>query len=480
MGVLCTTNERDKKKDTKSNGNTDIYSNPPKQTNEIDKIKTKEEINIIEGNINNKEIENEGKKLKSVPANVENIINPEYQYIFKDTSKNVTHEDIIKSDSKVFDLLSNLNLRTNADFVIEFQNKAKIGNDKINETFNDLLNEVFNKNIPEKIEMNYTYKGLDIPENIMEAYIESNKIIGSAILDNPDVYTIITYEKEMNLIKPHNYKKDENEELVKFNSFTACCCAKGKLYFSGGENEQTYDPDKTIAKYNDFFYIDLTNLNEKKIEIKELPNLNEPRTWHSMIFIPDKYIFIIGGSNTKSVEIYNLETNEIKKDSELIEFRSESTLCVVNNMYLYAFCGFLIHQEYANTIERCNLLKEKREWEYVSIEEKEGFNFKPSFFGISYFKSDQILLIGSNDNGNENHYDYIYKSGKNEEDKDEIDEFKCNLNEPNIIFKDKLFLPVGDNKAINIPLIIGEEIKVYILDIESGDIKVEKYEELKN
>ena len=144
--------------------------------------------------------------------------------------------------------------------------------------------------------------------------------------------------------------------------FTAFCNANGCLYFSGGENDQTYDPDKTVAKYNDFFYIDLRELNENnnKIMIRELPNLNESRTWHSMIYVPKKYIFIVGGSNTKSVELYNIETNQLVKDSELNENRSECTLCLVNNMYLYAFYGFLIHQEYNKTIERCNLLKEER------------------------------------------------------------------------------------------------------------------------
>ena len=88
-----------------------------------------------------------------------------------------------------------------------------------------------------------------------------------------------------------------------------------------------------------------------------------------------------------------------------------------------------------------------------------------------------LLLIGSNDNGSENHYDYIYKSGINDEEKDKIDEFKCNLIEPNIIFKEKLFLPIEENKAINIPLIIGEEIKAFILDTDTGDITIEKYEE---
>ena len=185
----------------------------------------------------------------------------------------------------------------------------KIGYEKINEEFNEIIKGIFNNNIPEIIKMDYIYRGLDIPENmndLIDAYIESNKIIGSVILDNQDLFCIITYEKDNKLIKPYYYKRKDNEELIKFNSFTAFCNGKGKLYFSGGENGQTYDPDTTIVKYNDFFYIDLTKLNENenKIIINDLPNLNESRTWHSMIYVPN--IFIVG-SNTKSVEIYNMK-----------------------------------------------------------------------------------------------------------------------------------------------------------------------------
>ena len=68
-------------------------------------------------------------------------------------------------------------------------------------------------------------------------------------------------------------------------------------------------------------------MNDNKIVIKELPNLIEPRTWHSMIYIQNKYIFIVGGSNTKSVELYNIKTNQLVKDSELNENRSECMSC---------------------------------------------------------------------------------------------------------------------------------------------------------
>ena len=422
-------------------------------------------------------------KKEEVDKPLRNVRNgrSEYNYELKDLLKNNEVKDKISRDSVVFELLNRSNLRSNCDFIIEFENNYKIGYDKINVKFGDLMEEVFKNDIPENIIMNYTYKGLDIPEeDIKKEYIDSNEIIGSAILDNQELFAIITYERNNNKITPYYYKRNENEELIKFNLFTAFCNANGCLYFSGGETEQTYDPDKTVSKYNDFFYIDLRELNENnnKIDIRELPNLNESRTWHSMIYVPKKYIFIVGGSNTKSVELYNMDTKELTKDSDLNDYRSESSLCLVNNTYLYAFYGFVIHQEYNKSIERCNLLREKREWEYVdyknAIENSEN-NFKISFFGISYFNNNQILLIGGDDNGDEKHYDYIYKIGENGE-RDEIKEFNCNLNDSNNVFRDKLFMPIDDNRAVNIPLIIGEEIKILILDTNKGNIIVQNYD----
>ena len=62
-----------------------------------------------------------------------------------------------------------------------------------------------------------------------------------------------------------------------------------------------------------------------------------------MIFISKKYVFIVSGTNNKSVELFDLEKNEIKIDSYLNEAPSECSLTLVNNLYLYVFCGFLLH-----------------------------------------------------------------------------------------------------------------------------------------
>ena len=406
-------------------------------------------------------------KLKAAPQ-----IKKSYTIKFLNKDKNQENNKIIEGDSSMNQILSNMKLKKNSDYVIEFDNNLTIGADKKDEKFENILNELFKNNIPEVINMKYTQKGLDIPENVVQAYRENTKIIGSAILDNPETFGIITYENNTRELNPYYYQRSEYPELNTLNSFTAYCNAKNCLYFSGGEKEQPYEKEDNSLPYDEFICIDLTELstNKNKLVINKLNNLINPRTWHSMIFVPNKYIFIVGGSNTKSVELYDIEEKKLTVDSELNEIRCECTLCLVNNTYLYAFYGFLLHQDYNNSIERCNLLKEERKWENINVIENCAVKFKPSFFAISYFLNDNLLLIGGNDTGEDERNDYIYKFGKEENQKDEIEDYKFELKENLNIFKDKLFMPLDNNKAVNIPLIIGGEIKVIILDTENGEV----------
>ena len=429
-----------KKDDTKGNQNTPITEG----TNDPDKLRAKKSLNPKDNEYNI------------------NIINIKTNIEIKKTIKgNQILSRIIKD---------NMNLNENSDYEIEFENGQKIQNNQKDIEFGEILQNIFGKDIPEIISIKFLHKGLDLPENVVQSYIENNKIIGSAILDNAEKFGIITYDVNTNLISSYYYNINDYPILNNINNFTAYCNAKGFLYFSGGESEISNDLDKTSLKYNDFFSLDLTTLTNDKLEINELPNLKESRTWHSMIYVPNKYIFIVGGSNTKSVELYDIEEKKLTKDSELNEIKCECTLCLVNNMYLYAFFGFILHQEYNNAIERCNLLKENRKWEYVNYEKTEGLDLKLSFFGISYFKDNELLLIGGNDNDNEKRYDYEYIISQNEEEKDNIKEYNCELTENNVVFRDKLFLPIEENRAINIPVFVGENIKIFIL--ENGKINV--------
>ena len=421
------------------------------------------------------ETNQETTKLKS-GNNRLNHVGAEYKLNIIDASNN-EYKYTIRGEQILSRILKDtVNYNPNSDFEIEFENFKKVKADKKDIIFGDILREVFDNNIPEIINMKYIKKGLDLPDNIIQAYIDNNKIIGNAIIDNPETFGIITYETNSNKISSYKYKSSDYSILNTFNNFTAYCNARNCLYFSGGENEQSNDLDKTSLKYNDFLYIDLSTLTEDKLNVNELPNLIEARTWHSMIFVPNKYIFIVGGSNTRTVELYDIDEKKLTKDSELNEIRCESTLCLVNNTYLYAFFGFVLHQEYNKNIERCNLLKEKRKWEYVNYQVKEGINLKLSFFGVTYFKENELLSIGGNDNDNdEKRFDYHYTIAQNEDEKDIITEYDSELKENSIVFREKLFHPIAENKAINIPTIIGDNIKIFIF--ESGKINVMKNQE---
>ena len=168
----------------------------------------------------------------------------------------------------------------------------------------------------------------------------------------------------------------------------------------------------------------------------------------------------------------------LSKDNEFKEIRGECTLCLVNDTYLYAFCWVLLHQEYNSSIEKCNLRKENRTWEYVEYNEINGIKFNPSFFGVSYFKNEQILLLGDNPNSEpeQNNQNYVIKIGMENGPDDQIYEFSSGENRVSGVFREKLFIPIENDKAINIPLVIGEEIQAFIIERNTGNIQVKKQE----
>ena len=432
------------------------------ETNE-DKISEKD-IKAIE--------ETEKEVFKSIPKPKKN-----YTIKFINEEKNVEFNDTIDGDITLNQILINMKTRNNSDFILEFSNGARVGPGKKEENFDKIIEEIYNNNEPEIVKMKYIYKGLDITENAIQSYIENNTIIGNAILDNTETFGIITYDTNNKSLNSFSYKRSEYPELTYLTIFTAYCNAKNCLYFSGGEKEMSYENEEISEKYDEFFCLDLAELknNENQLILNQIGKLNEPRTWHSMIYVPNKYIFIVGGSNTKLVELYDIEQKKLTKDSKLNEIRCECTLCLVNNMYLYAFCGFIPQKDYNNSIERCNLFKENRSWEKIDTIERCKIKFNPSFFAISYYKNNDLILIGGNDQGEAERADYIYKIAKEENEKDEIEEYKFDLQDKVSIFKDKLFVPTMDNKAINIPLIIADEIKVVIFDRENGEVNTNDF-----
>ena len=463
--------------------------------------KNKEKNKIIVSN----SLKNQNKTSNIYPTSLSIIINQIPKEINQQTLSENKTPISIGQNMTFKELFNQMHININYDYSLQFKEGQIIQNFDVNNKIIETIYQYIKDNLNDVIIINLIYNGLEISENIIDSYIKYNKIIGSPIFDNPDFFAIIIYKTENNETKLY-YKEPKDPEFIfmnKFNSFTAYCNAKGYLYISGGESEHSEDLDNendnnenNNSELKDFFCIELNSLdcdnnNPEKdtnnqnrnglndlntLNIKQLPNLLEPRTWHSMIYVPDKYIFIVGGS-TKSVEIYDIERNIIYKDSTLNELRNECTLCMVNNIYLYAFCGFYIHQTFNCTVERCNLRKKERKWEFVKFDMKNK-GFISSFFAVSYYKNDNIILIGG-DSVEDINKSYIIKLGKEENENDEIDEF--DLGDKKFgVFRDKFFNPINNNYSINIPLAYGEHIQILLLNMENGEIEKKEYIDLFN
>lgn len=312
------------------------------------------------------------------------------------------------------------------------------------------------------IDLHLVYAGLDIPKDTLTAYAETTHFIGSPKFET-EPFEIISFDKSTSNISSNIIS--DFPESSKFNFFSAYCNGRDKLFISGGDKQHNQ------GEYNDaLIEIDMVGSNRVKI----LPNLITGRAWHSMIYIPSKYIFIVGGINTKTVEVFNIETNTIAIDSQLNENRSEATLCLVNNSELYAFCGFLFNHHFFDTIEKCNLRNRKREWSLIHLNKPQHILFEPSFFAVSYFRNNSLILLGCNEmsqieNSKTKHVrNYLFHPDTNS-----IELYECPPIED--LCSEKFFLPMNVKSSVLIPVHTSENVKVLFMN--DGKLEVVKFQE---
>lgn len=328
--------------------------------------------------------------------------------------------------------------------------------------------------------------GLKIPQNVRNAYLQQNTLISTPKYDN-DPFGVNVYDKTTSTLKYHSIPGEVSPSLKLFNNFSAYCNGKNKLYISGGITDEN-------VLIGEFIEIDLEKINASRNNhtnainhdyIRTLPNLITSRGWHSMIFIPDKYIFIVGGSNTNSVELYDMETNKITHDSDLLEKRSETSLCCVDNSYLYAFCGFQFLSNFTNTIERCNLKKSVRAWEKITINNS-ALSIEPNFYTIAFGKYigdnyNEIILMGANENYSNKQSDDNKKKKNYSFKQIGMDEYSLSekeikeIDQP-CVCSEKFFFPYDEHCSVLIPTYVADSISMLIFNAEDSKLNEIKFE----
>jgi hypothetical protein len=258
--------------------------------------------------------------------------------------------------------------------------------------------ENFDKKTMKDIDSNAVKSSLipfgEIKHNdLISEYVKIN-LVGKPLYDPFELVILDIYSKKISIDSTIS-----NHKLKSFNILSTFCNGQNKLFISGGDFEAS----------NNFCMIDLIN---KNIDFQVMKN---PRRGHSMIYIPNEFIFIVGGISTKSVEIFNINKKEFNSSdhSTLNEIRLEPALCLIDSTFLYAFTGF--NKDTKKTFERVNLRTNSSNWELINVNLEKNVTFNKNFFAVSYYKHNDVIFLGgidteSNSSINKKSYVFNFKT----------------------------------------------------------------------
>ena len=370
-------------------------------------------------------------------------------------------ECIINKNEKLIGIIKELGINEEIDYDFYDSNDVLI-NDKINEE----ISKIFN--IKKEILISIKQASLKLSKDNRNFISNNTSLIATLTFNFSSSLGIFIYNTKTKQILSEEFSIENYPLLGHINNFTSFCNAKNSLYISGGEDEKNNNQGQDL-----FIKINLEEIKPNELIYSNLNPLKYKRYWHSMIFIQEKYIYIVGGPGTKETELYDIENDVMISFEPLNYERCEPSLILVNNKYLYCICGFQFNNNFIDTIEKCNLYKRERKWEIVNYQIKAGeYNVIDrslivSFFGVSYINNN-IILIGDRENNKVINPNYLLKP--NDEDIDIIEEYGYIEVENVRLFSEKFFIPINENESVALPFKKGDA-KILLLNNNDGNIK---------
>ena len=288
---------------------------------------------------------------------------------------------------------------------------------------------------------------------------------------------LFIYDTKKRLFHVQKYKEEENPNFEKLTSTSSCCNGDDKLYISGG-----IDNDKDII--DKLWIFDLVTYN-----VECLSNL-APKNNHSMIYIPSKYVFLVGGNDAK-VLYFDINEKEIQSWGELNKKRLEPALIQMNN-YLYVFDNVNKNENNLElTFERTDLLSDKPCFEIIepNLAENISGNIIPKYFGVAKESEESIIFLGGNildeQNDNNDIKNYRYNIKENKIEFSEVPFVNIQLKEKtflNFNKKDDIYFILSDfyKKCPQVVFYIKNKNKVKVVDYKPEITSPKKREKEEN
>ena len=198
---------------------------------------------------------------------------------------------------------------------------------------------------------------LDISDN-QKNKLDNKNIQYKILCPYQKPFRVLLFNSMENSVSIKKYDKENLEffQLSNFNlSKSSYCNSNNDLYISTGETRNFY------------------KINNIKLNIEKLDDIPWSKKYHSMIYIPNKYIYFIGG-NTKATFYYDFINKIFKLWAPLKYIETNPGLVYVNKTYIYSF-GHQKKLDDFNFIEFTNI-KKRAKWDVINIKLREPFNLK--------------------------------------------------------------------------------------------------------
>ena len=288
----------------------------------------------------------------------------------------------------------------------EYYNNELIGtiiNDYINENRLNLPDDFFNELrcfnykvsmedqistlLPMDDESKNIYQGSDInSKNIDLSHLNDQytEIMGKPFFEPFEILCFYKSQRKFRMLR-YNKNLVNKTEIANFNKTSAFCNGWNHLYISGGEGCSDKFWDINLKK----------NLIHDPIQIP-------PKKCHSMIYIPKKIVFIVGGNNSDTY-YYNLKEKKLVNWGKLNMIRIEPALQIVKNKL---YCIDSIKNLNTFSFEMTDLTANKGKWKIIMP--KITYNITNNMvhyqqlFGICKDKDDNIIFLGGKFNDNTN------------------------------------------------------------------------------
>ena len=321
------------------------------------------------------ESKNDDKVIIKIPLETGGIWQKEYD-----------QNDIIENVIKDFKSENNIDLPQDYFIDLNYRNQSLKITDKIKSLLIHEIPTVYINQVIKKIPLKINNDDI-IPD-----------LIGKPFNEPFEVFLFSKNDKSLK-IQIYDSRIINNLNLNNYSSSSAYCNGNNHLFISGGEK-------KSGEIIDNLWEIDLKNQN-----IAE-PVKISPKKNHSMIFIPNNYVFIVGGNDNKTF-YFNTENAEICEWANLNTIRTEPALQRISNS-LYCFDNINKGNNDIFTIEKTDLNSDKPEWILITPKMnfpiKNGEKLRQKFFGISKDDENNIIFLGGNmDNYNKNNELFNYK-----------------------------------------------------------------------